>query len=860
MKAGPRVGFPPYRSLSCATRQVPFRLAHRGQPRNWSRRAARWRAALSTSAFALSLAAGPALAQEQAQAQAQAQGFELSLDAVVNGTRFGAIDATVTLENDVSIAAELLIERLGVRLSPALREAARAAAVDGYLNLAALEALGIDVSFNPASLQLSLDIPLSDQDARSLYASAQHSFIRPDDAILPAQTSASLTIAGSRTVFYDEPVKGFGPLRVLGAFAANAFGQDGVYLFSDFIYDESAGERVTRGNTLLLHDDQPRAIRYSAGDVAPAIAAFQAAPLIGGLAVERAYSALQPARNVRPNGYFQFQLDRPATVEVLVNGTVLQTLRLDAGRYDLRDFPFLNGLNVVELYTTDQFGRQLLTTFSQFFSAQLLNPGISEFAATIGFEQFRNADGILTYDTDRPLATAFWRRGVSDALTFGANFQVDAATQMIGAEFAWASGFGTIVGAFASSRHDQKGKGAQMLVGYELTGRHWGMFRLPQFNAEYRHTTRDFSTLSNIGDNPYRHEVRARFAAGIPGDIFVGLSGSYLMRGDTQRDTVQYGTTMSKRLFGINFTGAYEYIDSPLFRDDHRVLLTASISLGSRSSARASFDSRRSAAQLEYNRFEFDELGDYGINARLGVDADRLTAAGGLRYNANRFEFAVEHDAVRPTISGGALLQQTTISAATQIAVADGELAFGRPVGPSFAIVSTHPTLGDSAAEVRQGLGRRDPQARSGLFGPALAPTGSAYNIENIFVGVRDLPPGYDVGAGRYPIFAGAASGYHFRIGSDASYTVLGVLQDSEGEPLSLKVGTAHALADTDFEPVQLFTNRTGRFVVEGLPPGEYELRMGSGDQMRFTFTVADGDERLLDVGRLRPSGQRKAL
>ena len=43
-----------------------------------------------------------------------------------------------------------------------------------------------------------------------------------------------------------------------------------------------------------------------------------------------------------------------------------------------------NGLNDVELYVVDEFGRRLIAAFSQFFSARLLNPGIAEFGATLG--------------------------------------------------------------------------------------------------------------------------------------------------------------------------------------------------------------------------------------------------------------------------------------------------------------------------------------------------------------------------------------------------------------------------------------------------------------------------------------------
>ena len=53
--------------------------------------------------------------------------------------------------------------------------------------------------------------------------------------------------------------------------------------------------------------------------------------------------------------------------------------------------------------------------------------------------------------------------------------------------------------------------------------------------------------------------------------------------------------------------------------------------------------------------------------------------------------------------------------------------------------------------------------------------------------------------------------------------------------------------------PVLVFTNRNGRFVVSGLKPGRYELRMGNEGAWRIPVVVPkDQDETTIALGTLR--------
>lgn len=75
---------------------------------------------------------------------------------------------------------------------------------------------------------------------------------------------------------------------------------------------------------------------------------FQAAPDIAGISFFRSYSVLNPQQIIRPRGDRTFRLDRPSTVEVIINGQQVRRLQLAPGNYNLRDFPFAQGGNDIQ--------------------------------------------------------------------------------------------------------------------------------------------------------------------------------------------------------------------------------------------------------------------------------------------------------------------------------------------------------------------------------------------------------------------------------------------------------------------------------------------------------------------------------
>ena len=797
----------------------------------------------------------PALAAQSAQSRTASMAINLPLKFA--GIYQGDITAEVSSSGEVALDVQRFITLLGPRITADASATLRASATQaGAAPLGAFQTIGIVVEYDPTTLEIAVSIPVEKQGAQRLALQESGQRELPKPTILEAPVAATAILRGQRRYRWatGDGVSELEPVEVAADIAANFGGADGVHVFSQIGFRGGRGTGFERGNLLFVHDDLRRAIRYSGGDVAPQSAGFQTAPLIGGLSVERQFGTIQPFRNVRPSGQFSFILDRAASVDVVVNGAVLRTLRLDAGQYSLADFPFFNGLNQVELYVVDGAGRRLLTSFSQYFSARLLDPGIFEFGAAAGVLQSQESGSgpgkSERYLRDQPAFSGYVRRGITSNLTAGANLQAGRQQFMAGLEAAVATPVGTIGVLASMSHHPTLGRGRAALFSYEGSAQKLGFLTRPQVNFELQTIGRGFAPLQlTTPVNRYRMTMQARLATQLPGQFSFGVSTARFVGRDSEPDQTRYAATVGRRFGPMNLTAAYEKVVSTGPQRQQYLLLTLAAPFGRTSAIRSTYDTRGRLGSVEFSRFQADEIDSVGMRLALSRGKSGFNGAGELSYNHNRFSTIIQHSLIAEPNLGRIRGQETSLSVATQVAFADGQFAFGRPVGPRFAIVSAHPTLADSVVAIRQGSGRDKPQARTGFFGPALAPAGNAYSASEVRIDVEDAPVGYDIGDSQYTTVPGPAAGYSIMVGSDDSRMLLGIAVDAAGAPLALLGGTLRLLGKDEVEPVLVFTNRAGRFAGNGLRPGTYELILGTEQRFVGELVIPQKADGVVEVG-----------
>jgi outer membrane usher protein len=391
------------------------------------------------------------------------------------------VDIQVTLSipwDDPKLQSAPLLRELEPLLRPELLKQLQAAAdAHGNLRLQVLQELGLDAEFDEGKLELRVAVPAELRRASNIQISGRELPPGAESAVSP---SAFSTYVNLRTGFDYVEQSASGQNEGLQPFRGDLEGAVNLHNWvveGSASYTEDADTPWRRNDVRLVYDDPPRMIRYSLGDLSYPVTGFQSYQPLLGLTVARNFS-LQPYRITQPLGQTSFFLKGPSKVEVLVNGQPVQTLQLQAGPQNLRDFRFASGANDVTLRITDEVGRVEIIQLSYFFDYSLLAQGEQEFAYSIGVPS-RLAPGGREYEGQFPGYSAFHRIGLTDRVTAGLNLQGEDDQQMFGGE----------CGLGHATRQLSTGRGVEPREGCGLGLRH--PVRLSLFGSGH-HRRRNF--------------------------------------------------------------------------------------------------------------------------------------------------------------------------------------------------------------------------------------------------------------------------------------------------------------------------------------------------------------------------------
>ncbi|MGL3820687.1 fimbrial biogenesis outer membrane usher protein [Sphingopyxis sp. R3-92] len=759
-------------------------------------------------------------------------------------------DTTLTLEpgGQASFPAERLLVLLTPRLAPSLIERLRARLAErGTIGRADLEGVGVGMRYDPLTLQLIMEIAPASRATRSVTL-GDDAARGPVNYIAPADFSAYLNIRGSMDWVQQGSDEG---LAAPITFLDGAVRAGGVVLESEANWQAGArGADFQRRGTRFIYDDRDSLVRWAGGDLQTLARGFQAAPEISGLSISRFYSLLDPQRIIRPRGNRSFRIERRSVVEVRVNGQLVRRLELDPGTFDLKDFPFTQGSNDVRLTITDDAGRTESFNFNTFLDQSQLAEGLSEFGLYAGVLAPLGRRGPV-YSNDMAFS-GFYRRGISDQLTLGANAQADPNGWMGGVETVIATPIGSF-GGFASASHVKDvGSGWASILTFQrtITRRSGGADAL---SLSFETRSRDFAPIGvGLPSNPYRYVAGASYNGAINDALYAGLDARYSRGRDDEPHVASLRATGGWRISPrLNLTGDVSY-ERAGRQDRVGVFLSLVFRLDRASSLRSDYDSRNNRKRLTYQTYHGSGTGAYNFSADVEhSDLGVATTANGIYYS-NRAELGFSHFGTFDRDLGGSTGQRSSLRFGTSLAIADGSVSIGRPIQDSFAIVRAHPSLKGSDLFIDANGGFST--ANSGAMGTALQPSLSSYSERNLLVTAPDAPIGTDLGEGSFRLLPAYRSGYRLTVGSDYMVSVVGRLLGTNGEPITLVAGTAVEEAHPEREPVPLFTNAAGRFGATGLAPGRWRILLNDADRTRFELIIPEGADRTIAAGDLMPN------
>jgi len=757
----------------------------------------------------------------------------------------GDVDVQIRPDDSALVSLPRVVELLAPRLDPARLAALRAIPADqGFTELGAFAQAGLSLQLDKRALELSIVIPSADRALRSIALSdtdpgAIGEFARPE------RFSAYLNIRGSIDYVHKGSLTGLGDPFILFDGAAR---MGGVVLEGEGQWDGQAS-RFRRDGTRFVYDDARHLARWTAGDLLPETRGFQGALDVAGVGIARSYALLDPRRNVAPRGGRTFSLERDATVEAIVNGRTVRVLRLGPGTYNVSDFPFAQGGNDVQLVIEDAAGQREVISFTTYIERSQLARGLSEYNFNIGVLADR-LDGVH-YSNDLAIS-GFYRRGMTDNLTVGGNFQYAGRSWLAGAETVVGTPWATIGGDVAFSHIEGAGNGWAANFSIERISQ--GANGNSSLIATVEARSRRFGAVGQLlPDNPYSLIGSLTYNRAIGRAAFAGVQLRYSRgRGAIEDERsarlsfgYRIGRTMNIVLDGEWSRGARG--------EDTGFRISLVRRFGSRTSARAEYDSQGNNVRLG-----LQSSGGYGVGAWSGVanfdigpDTYTLNASG--NYTANRADIGLAHTAAYSDVSNNIVDQRTSLRIATSIAYAGGSFAIGRPISDSFAIMRHHGSVDDFSIIVEPSQGSY--QARSGTFGPALYGQVGSYSPRTLTYDVPNATAGLDIGTGSVRMLAPYRAGYVVTVGSNYNLLVVGRLTNG-GEALALKVGHATEVGG-DGRRVEFFTNRQGRFGISGLRPGRWRIEIPDVPPIIYELVIPETASGVARIGDLNPVEER---
>ncbi|MGO8921231.1 MAG: fimbria/pilus outer membrane usher protein [Stellaceae bacterium] len=780
----------------------------------------------------------------------------------------------------VKVAAQPLLDALKPMLvSAALEKLDQQKTPDGFLTLAGLKAAALASTFDESALVLVMTVPAELRTLRVIDIAGRTPPAGLGANVAPPATVSSYLNVRGGIDYVDTAATGTAPgLQPLNLAMESATNVMGNVLQGDLNYLESGGPRFQRGNVSVIHDDPDHAVRYQAGDLSYPVTGFQSFAPMGGITIARNFS-LQPYRLVQPAGQQDFVLQQPSRVEVLVNGQPMQFLQLPAGRYSMQDFPFTQGTNNVQLRVTDSAGQVSVINAPFFFSTNLLQPGESEFAYSVGAPS-SSANGLTNYDSRLPAFSGFHRIGVSDNLTLGLNVQGDGQQQLAGAEVSAATPVGSFRLDVAGSQggpssgspmasslqysYYDPGQSVQSARGVQFSATYKGANFAPLGTATSAGTATTMLTAASPASvtvvtapgavlNPNKLNLGLGYIQALPYKITGGISGSYTVERDAPRASnvdLSFRRFITQQL-SVNLDLSHSTgVASAGFAG----LLTFTYQLGnSGQSLTTSYDTQQSAETVSWSYAPPVDVDNPAATLTASNSDQQRLVDGSVSYNTSRLETNLTHEQTYPV--GDAASSRTGITSlqfGTALVFADGHFAIGRPVADSFAMVIPHPNLSDLTV----GVNPIDNQnlAKADLFGPAVLSNLSSYRPNEVRVVVPDLPLGYDLGPDVFAVTPSFDSGAVIRVGQDAVVLLDGTALGVDGQPIQLADGLATPVGDKTAKPVEFFTNRTGRFRVQDMKPGSYTLTFPAYPNAAVRITIPAGTVGIYRVGTITVS------
>lgn len=610
------------------------------------------------------------------------------------------------------------------------------------------------------------------------------------------------------------------------------------WVLQSFLYYVGDTKRgLNRGNVLLTHDIPQKDMRVSFGDVNSLGFGFQGTvPMIGVNLHKNKELFTDPT--VGPISRYDFFLNVPSKVEVLLDNVPLKTLELPAGSHQISDFPIVEGLNSIVLRITSPTGEVRTIDVNYFYNPHFLPKGQSEYSATFGIPTYKNQKANPNSTTVEKIFNTYsqpvtfsgqYRIGVRDNVTLGAYLQANIDQFFLGTECNFVakeiSGVFDLGTSFVTE--DYFGYRARLALFSKIFG--------PKSNpvnwrATLEYIGKKFGFFGEDTNNfkPYNNR-RMVAAAQVNTRVFKDLSASVMGEYGFERtgnDSQYYQITLQKPL-GAGFTARFIGSRSKDYTGTTENVVVASLDLIPKNAdwmIRNNYNSRqRTFESTGTYRKHFNNNQSIMVSAGYSKAPSSQIATGKASFEGNRGSVNASHYLAKQSATDvDSTARVTNVNLGTSLVLANKRLSVSRPINDSFVMICAdkgvrgYPLLiNPASAENYRAVALRQL--------PAVIPV-TSYRKQEITVAAPSLPFGRELRKDHFVVYPSYKSGTLISVTAPISYALEGILKTEDGRVIQQMGGILYSAEDST-DSYSFFTNINGSFEIIGVTPGDYFLQ-----------------------------------
>jgi len=567
---------------------------------------------------------------------------------------------------------------------------------------------GVNYAYDAVKQRLTITAPAS-AFADTRFVNAQQEYPEPT----PSQPGGFLNY----NLFAS---RASGESDYAGQFDAGVFSPYGVLLTGLLAQDNATAKNVLRLDTTWTTDFPQRLSSLRIGDAISVPGAWGRAVRFGGVQYSTNF-ATRPGYITFPSLATNGQAALPSTVDVFVNNALVAQRQVPPGPFSITNIPTVNGSGNVQLVVRDLFGREQVISQPFYASVNLLKAGLEDFSYEAGFE--RNNFGIESNDYGHAIASATYRRGLTDQLTGEIRGEASRDLAVAGLAAGYLiTGVGVLTGNAVASGGGG-GSGGLGSIGFQRQTARLSVL------AQGQWSTSSFRQIGATPENPV--PLRQWIASvGYQGDRYGSTSLTYVAQDFRTKDDVHvlsagYSVGLGPWAF-LNVSVAKTFG----VHGDVAIGVTITVPLSDRTIAAVNYEGVRNSRQGNSNDTSFTlqrnlPVGEGYAYRIVAHTQDEVTASGTWQNNIGTYTV----DATRFQGSNAA-----RVSVAGGIGYVGGHAFLSRQITDSFGVVRVADYPDVAVLQDNQPVGRTDAN------GYAVLPQLRAYDINRVSIDQQGLP------------------------------------------------------------------------------------------------------------------------